>query len=173
VKPGDGAVLNEGPSTIAISMSQEMFLREGANDIDVFDSAGREVTSVAAVVDRSDRRKLTVVIVQALEPGTYRVEWKTLSAEDGDAANGTLSFTLDPDADPDPGVEQLKEGPPATVPGENTTSGEGGAIDIPPPAAALPGQQNGRSWVFVIAVGLISFTLGGGLTYLLVQKAPE
>src|SRR6185436_1659036 len=98
VSPGDGAVLNSSPATVVIEMSQEMTRREGANDIDVLDAAGTEVTTVAATVDNNDRKKLSVPLPANLPAGKYVVNWKTVSADDGDSANGQLSFTIDPTA---------------------------------------------------------------------------
>jgi copper transport protein len=84
-KPGDGAVLNRAPGEIVLVMSQEMVIREGANDIDVLDSDGREVTTIAATVDRADRKKLSVALPSSLATGKYTVKWKTVSSEDGDS----------------------------------------------------------------------------------------
>ena len=68
-KPGDGAVLTTIPGEIVLEMSQEMARQGGANDIDVFDEGGKEVTTVAAVVDNNDRKRLSVPVPSGLAPG--------------------------------------------------------------------------------------------------------
>ena len=166
-KPGDGAVLNEAPGEIVLVMSQDMAIREGANDIDVVDAGGTEVTTVAATVDRSNRKRLTVAMPSNLATGTYTVKWKTLSADDADPEDGELSFTYDPAAQASPGTEQLR--PDLLNPG--------GGAETPAPPAAGPGPsggdgESGVTWVLVMAVGIGMFVVGAGGTFLLVQRQP-
>lgn len=169
VKPGDGALLTTAPTTYEIEMSQEMFKDNiGSNDIDIFNAAGEEVTAISAVIDNSDRKRLSVSLPSNLQPGEYRVEWKTLSAEDGDNANGTLTFTFDPDGTADPGVEQLREEivPEPTVAVGVTPSGISGAQ----PTGGLSDSKPNVTWVTTIAVGLVTFVLGAGVSYLFVDR---
>ncbi|OAI41575.1 hypothetical protein AYO38_00650 [bacterium SCGC AG-212-C10] len=176
IKPGDGSVLTEPPTTVEIVMTQDMFRQEGANDIDVFAPDGKEVTTIAAVVDNANRRRLSVPLPATLAVGDYRVEWKTLSADDGDTANGTFSFTYDPSKQPSAGKEQV-----GVVLGGSTTatsppaSSDGGPSGVTGevPLSGLEGtgsNATGRSWVLVVAVAVAAFALGSGSTYLFVQK---
>jgi methionine-rich copper-binding protein CopC len=157
VKPGDGAVVTSAPLSVEITMSQDMARQAGANDIDVFDANGTEVTRVAAVIDNANRRKLSVPLPSTLTPGRYTVRWKTLSADDGDAADGNLSFTFDPNGTANPGRETLSE-----------------VETVETPAAAEPlalgGGGGGTSWVLVVAVAVGMFAAGGGTAFLLTQK---
>ena len=162
VSPGDGAVLNSPPLEIVFEMSQEMARQEGQNDIDVFDASGNEITTIAAVIDNANRRRLSVALPSGLEPGEYTVEWKTLSSEDGDPDSGSTSFTYDPAAEPDPGQEVLRED--LLNPGENET-------ESPSPAVLTAGGgDDGVTWVLVIAVGILMFVFGAGSSFLLVQR---
>ncbi|MBE0611005.1 MAG: copper resistance protein CopC [Dehalococcoidia bacterium] len=164
VKPGDGAVLNERPTVIAFEMSQEMAREAGANDIDVFDADGNEVTAVAAVIDNANRTRLTVPLPADLLPGVYTVQWKTLSSEDGDPANGSIVFTYDPSATPADGKEVLRED---LLGGNSGGSGATAALVID-----VGGDSAGLTWMLVAAVGVGMFALGAGGTFLLVQKRP-
>ncbi len=161
VKPGDGAVLAKAPASIEIDMSQDMARQDGANDIDVFDPTGKEVTSVSAVIDNGNRRRLSVALPSSLPTGDYAVKWRSLSADDGDSAAGTLSFRVDPSATPSPGKEVLKEdllpGGASAVPGAGTP-------------LSLGRDGGGTSWVLVVAVAVGMFIVGSGATYVLVQK---
>jgi methionine-rich copper-binding protein CopC len=161
VSPGDGAVLNEPPTEIVFEMTQELARQEGQNDIDVFDEDGNEVTVVSAVIDNANRRILSVPLPSNLPPGTYTVQWKTLSAEDGDNESGSTTFTFDPNAAPDPGREVLRE---------DLLNPGGGTTPEAPPAITVPSADNGVTWVLVVAVGAIMFALGAGGTFLLVQR---
>lgn len=163
-KPGDGAVLLQPPAEIVIEMSQDMFSKDGANDIDVLDSTGKEVTTVAAAVDRNDRKRLSVAMPSTLAPGEYTVNWKTLSADDGDDAEGSIAFTYDPKGTADPGKETLRED--LLNPGGATPSAEA------PPALTVAGSDSGTGWILVVAVGIGMFVIGAGASFLLVQKRP-
>lgn len=165
VTPGDGAVLAERPSEVVFEMSQELARQPGANDIDVIDAGGNEVTSVAAVIDNANRARLSVPLPTGLAPGTYTVRWKTLSSEDGDDARGETTFTYDPAAAPSPGKEVLRED---LAGGEPTVGGAGG----PSPALDATGGDGGVTWVLVAAVGVGMLVVGAGGTFLLVQKRP-
>ena len=96
VKPGDGALVTSPPLVVEIEMSQDMARKEGANDIYVLDSAGVEVTAVAAVIDKANRRRLTVPMPSRLAIGKYSVRWKTLSADDGDPAGAHSASPMTP-----------------------------------------------------------------------------
>ncbi len=164
VTPGDGAVLNEPPLEVVFEMSQEMARQDGQNDIDVLDAAGNEVTTIAAVIDNADRKRLSVALPSNLEPGEYTVEWKTLSAEDGDPDSGSTTFTYDPSAAADPGQEVLRED--LLNPGGTETE------TAPPPAVigSGGGGDKGVTWILVVAVGALMFVFGAGSSFFLVQR---
>lgn len=164
-KPGDGAILKSSPGEVVLEMSQDMGRQAGLNDIDVFDASGKEVTTVAAVVDNADRKKLSVAVPSDLPTGVYTVKWKTSSAEDGDPANGQISFTIDPNATPSPGKEQLRDD---ILGGGSTPSADGDESTV-----TIGGTGNGGvTWVLVIAVGVAMLVLGAGGTFLLIQRKP-
>jgi len=159
IKPGDGAVLNQVPTQVQIEMTQDMARQAGANDIVVVDANGKQVTTVAATIDNADRKKLKVPLPPALAPGTYTVQWKTVSADDGDPANGTTTFTYDPARTPSPGTERLQTSllgsPQAATPAEAPPRSRGGG---------------GTSWILLVAVGVGALVVGGGATFLFVQN---
>lgn len=161
VTPGDGAVLSSPPAEVTIEMSQEMARQTGANDIDVIDAAGKEVTTVAAVIDNGNRKKISVVLPSTLAVGLYTVKWKTVSADDGDAAEGSFSFTYDPSKPPNGGKTVVRDD--LLNPGKGDGSAGSGS-------AALSGGDTGRSWALVIAVAIGAMAIGSGATFLLVQK---
>lgn len=164
--PGDKAVVNTAPSEIVFEMSQEMARQEGQNDIDVLDAAGTEVTTIAAVIDNNDRQRLSVVLPSGLAPGTYTARWKTLSAEDGDPATGQTTFTYDPAATPSEGTVALR---PDLLGGATS---EATAAAPAPAALDLAGNDDGVTWVLVVAVGAAMFVLGAGGMFVFVRKQP-
>ena len=168
IKPGDKAVVTSPPASIDMEMSQEMARNEGAYGIHVLDAAGKEVTTTAAVIDNGNRRRLSVAMPSSLAPGAYTVNWKTLSADDGDPADGQFSFTYNPGGKADPGQERVREELAGAASPAATASS-------PAPAALAPSVDadgGGTSWVLVIAVAVGMFVAGSGTTFLLVQRAP-
>jgi methionine-rich copper-binding protein CopC len=163
IRPGDGAVVTTVPAQVEIVMSQELARREGGSDIDVIRPDGTEVTTEAARPDLVDRRRISVPLPAELPPGEYTVRWKTLSAEDGDPADGELTFTYDPNGQPSPGREQLGEDPLGT-PQETpaATDGLGQFTD--------GGGSSADTWVVAAAAGIAGLAIGGAVTFLLVNR---
>ena len=164
VVPGDGAILNVPPREVVIEMSQEMARQAGANDIEVFDAGGMKVTTVGAVIDNGNRARLSVPLPDGLAAGLYTVKWKTLSADDGDPAEGTLTFTVDPSKSPWPGKTVLRDT------GIGTDAATGSAAAVSPSAGGDSG--GGTSWVLVVAVAVAMLALGSGATFLFIKKGP-
>ncbi|MFN0094945.1 MAG: copper resistance protein CopC [Dehalococcoidia bacterium] len=160
LRPGSGAVLTSAPLAVEILMTQEMARQPGANDIDVFDAKGGEVTTVAAVIDNGNRKRLTVALPSTLAPGAYTVKWKTLSAEDGDAADGSYPFTVDPSGTASKGDEGGGADP---APPPSPGAGGGGAAVISPGA-------DDSTWIFALATGLGGVAIGAAVTFLLVRR---
>lgn len=169
VTPGDGAVLAEAPTQVVIEMSQEMARQADANDIDVLDASGKEVTTVAATIDDGDRSKLSVPLQTNLPTGVYTIKWKTLSADDGDPANGELTFTIDPAKPASAGKETLRE---TGIGGEAspTSAAPTTAAATSPAAPADTGTDGGTSWVLVAAVAVGMLAVGSGGTFLFIKK---
>jgi len=163
IRPGDAAVVTTVPAEVEIVMSQELARREGGNDIDVIGPDGTEVTTEAATLDLEDRRRISVPLPADLSPGEYTVRWKTLSADDGDPADGELRFTYDPNGQPSPGREQLDDDPLGT-PQEPpaATDGLGQFTD--------GGGSSGDTWVVAVAAGIAGLAIGGAVTFLLVNR---
>ena len=98
-EPGPGAVVSESPRRVDLWFSQDLFRRQGENWILVYGPLGDEVQSGEAQVDDDNRRHLSVELQSPMEPGEYIVEWRNLSAEDGDDDEGEFNFILDPSAE--------------------------------------------------------------------------
>lgn len=174
VSPGDGAVLNTPPSQIVLEMTQDMARTANANNIVVVNAAGQTVTTQSATIDNTDRRKLSVPLPAGLPVGKYTVEWKTLSADDGDAANGTISFTYNPALTPTAGTTTLhtdiidvsptpQPSPPPSVTATAAGASAGGSSG--------GGGSSGVTWIVVVAVGAGMFALGGGGVFLFTRNA--
>ncbi|HET7738022.1 MAG TPA: copper resistance CopC family protein [Tepidiformaceae bacterium] len=162
VTPGNGAVVTTAPGEIVIEMTQDLARQPGANDIDVFDDQGNEVTGIAAVIDNATRRVLSVPLPVGLRPGTYRIRWKTLSDEDGDTADGELTFRYDPAGPAVAGQENLRDDVAVPTPEAGQAA----------PPVLISSGDDGASWILVTAVGVAMFALGCGVTFVAIQKRP-
>ena len=161
--PGENSVVSAPPERVDIWFTQELFRRQGENRIEVFDPGGQPMHAGEAQVDNDDRAHLWVALLPELAPGTYRVMWYSLSAEDGDNDEGEFSFTFDPQAEvtstpmgvetsgvpaegpggdqatPPPSQPPDENQPPAALPADTTTQ-----TPTPPAAQSEPGAQSNR-----------------------------
>lgn len=145
--PADGSTVAKPPERIDVWFTQEMFKRTGANTLRVTGPAGEAVPSPDAVLDDLDRTHLSVALPAGLAPGAYEVAWTTLSAVDGDTAEGVFAFTFDPDAAPVPAPPL----PAASAP-DGEAAGAGAAATATSPLAtaeageeAVPGTAPGTA----------------------------
>jgi cell division septation protein DedD len=102
----------------------------------VFGPDGLPVHVGLAQIDDDDRAHLSVVLQPGLTPGTYRVTWRTLSAEDGDTEEGEFAFRVDPQAavTSTPMGEKPTSSPPTSVPPTASQA----TVPPPPPPEASP-----------------------------------
>ena len=147
--PEADAVVREAPSRIDVWFTQEMFKREGANTLTLEDTDGATLAE-GAVLDDADRAHLSLEVVADLEAGEYLVRWTTLSAVDGDEADGSFAFTIDPNAPeptPDPGSE---------------TTAEPSATSEPPPSLIDEGEGGFPTWALIAALAIVASAALGG-----------
>ncbi len=139
------------PTRVDVWFTQDLFRRAGANAIEVRTADDRRVDRGEPEVDADDRTHLSVA-VEPLEAGTYRVTWRSLSALDGDTAEGTFEFIVDPSVPaPTAAATALPASPPTDEPA-STLRGESSSA-----AASL--------WWVLIALPAL------GATVVLVQRA--
>ena len=90
--PAKGAIVPVAPSAVEIVFTNDIQKIAGSYDIAVNKDRGPSVTDGPAVIDDADRSKLSVALKPRLDPGRYVVNWKNVSDEDGDPAEGAFSF---------------------------------------------------------------------------------
>lgn len=146
--PGADGVVRTSPARIDVWFTQELFRRAGANELRVLTEDGRRVDDAQPVVDDADRSQLSVQVAEELGPGVYTVEWRSLSALDGDTAEGSFRFTVDPSA-PEP-----------TAPPSSSNAGDAGATEGAD-AVSVGGGVPLAVWVAVLAaaLGLCGFAI--------------
>ncbi len=94
-EPPAGSKLTEAPAQLVLHFAQA--LKPESSWVLVDDAAGNEV-AVNVGFDQNDRKLMTATFASPAGPGVYKVRWQTLSAADGDYAQGSYMLTiLNPD----------------------------------------------------------------------------
>lgn len=90
--PINGSVATS-PSQVQIWFSEEA---TSATTIKVYGPDGVRVDLGDTKLDLQDAQRVhvTVDLLKELNPGTYKVQWSSVSGTDGDAANGEFSFAI-------------------------------------------------------------------------------
>ncbi|MDP2328696.1 MAG: copper resistance protein CopC [Dehalococcoidia bacterium] len=144
-----GEAVRNAPERLETWFSQELFRREGANALEVVGAGGERFDDGVLVIDDADRRHVSVGLRADMPPGFYTVTWRTLSAVDGDPAEGTFVFTIDPNApeatpEPTPALEAT----PAAV--------ATGTPEASPPAAGEVAVTEFPGWAVIAAAGILA-----------------
>ena len=144
--PAAGARIPRSPAKVDVWFTQELFRRAGANTLAVLASDGRRVDDGQSGIDGGDRSLMSVALLEPLVPGTYRVEWQSLSAIDGDTAQGSFEFTVDPTA-PEP-TSAASSQPSVGGDGASSLAGRGASLAwlaVAIPAVLLSGLLFARA----------------------------
>jgi len=137
--PSAGEVVSESPQQVQVWFTQELFRREGQNVLEVYGPNDQRADQDDAAIDDDDRKLMSVSLQSDLPNGVYTVRWRTLSADDGDEAEGEFQFTIQaeepaaepsPTTDPTPAPVKAQPAPANTATEESTGSQE----TTPPPA---------------------------------------
>jgi len=91
--PADGETVAESPAQIEVVFNQELSRSGGLPTMVVTNDAG-DVIAEGAVLNESDRTRITVEVPPSLPEGRYTVIWHNISDEDGDEAQGAFHFFI-------------------------------------------------------------------------------
>ena len=116
--PAADEVVLQAPQQVQVWFTQELFRREGQNSLEVYGPDEQRVDLDDFAIDDDDRKLMTVSLPPDLANGVYTVRWRSLSADDGDDANGEFQFTIQSD---EPTAEAPATEAPATETPESTT----------------------------------------------------
>ena len=90
--PSVGSTIKVAPGRVDLWFTEP--LEPAFSTVKVVDAGDRQVDARDAVVDRGDRRHLSVSVA-SLPPGRYRVVWRVVSA-DTHATEGDFIFDVSP-----------------------------------------------------------------------------
>lgn len=152
-EPAQGATVSSAPTLVKVWFTEG--LRSNGSSLQVQNASGQRVDTNDSKVDTGDpdRTLMTVGLRPSLPAGTYKVLWKSVAADDGEADEGELSFTVGATT--------------STAPAAGAPAPQPGSAPIQTPRE-LP-----RTGVAQTSRALWSFTIGGLLVVsgLLVGRA--
>lgn len=96
--PADGAVMKQAPAAFALAFSEEVQLLK----LEIKGATGTIVSTGFMPV--AEATKTFSIPLQGLAAGAYDVSW-TIMGKDGHRVEGTMAFTLDPNATESAGAE--------------------------------------------------------------------
>lgn len=131
--PAADEVVSQAPQQVQVWFTQDLFRREGQNSLEVYGPDDQRVDQDDAAIDDDNRRLMTVSLQSDLANGLYTVRWRTLSADDGDDANGEFQFTIQAE---EPGEEATPTAAPTPAPTEE--SSEEAESAQPSPTSTTP-----------------------------------
>ncbi len=91
-EPRVGSKVDKPPGSVRMWFTQQ--LEPAFSKVEVFDADGKRVDKKDAHVDSSDR-KLLIVSLPQLPPGTYKVSWRVVSV-DTHPTKGDFKFIVKP-----------------------------------------------------------------------------
>jgi len=151
--PAANAMLTKAPTMITIHFSEQV--NPLGSDIIVSDADGKPV-SIAAQVDRSDLKTMTVTI-KGDQSEVYVVNWHTVSAMEGHHDAGSFRFFVN--------ISSMLRG----MLGSPSMSGS--------PTSSSGGMSSGASsssglplWVAVL-IGVLGLLIGGGVVFALGRRS--
>ncbi len=96
--PAADSTLATAPTEVRLTFTQSLKPETTAK---VLNASGAQVDNKDGALDLDDLdHKTYVLTLPALTPGTYTVEWTSVSDEDSDSHEGTFSFTIQGQAQP-------------------------------------------------------------------------
>ncbi|MBV9789065.1 MAG: copper resistance protein CopC [Chloroflexi bacterium] len=156
--PEAGATIDTAPTSVSVVFGQK--LGTDGNSLTVTDATGTRVDTGNTTLDPNDTRRQTLLVSlkTGLGAGTYAVAWKTLSADDGETAEGRFTFMVRGSATGSaPGAS-----PTATSsPSASGSAPAGGSDAATTPAVTLPDTGSGSGSELLTLVAALLLTIGG------------
>ncbi|RAQ95031.1 copper resistance CopC family protein [Thermogemmatispora tikiterensis] len=143
--PKIGSTISQVPSTVTVFTAENMNPDPSKSNLFVYGPDGELISQGNATIPLNNPREMSVRI-KPDGNGVYIVRWITVSAEDGDAAEGAFIFTVKPAGATSASMTPVPTSP-ASASSSSTASTSGGTSNLP-------------LWVSV--AGIAGLLVGGG-----------
>lgn len=164
--PGPGDEVVRSPAELVISFNQN--LDPSRTSLEVRDAAGTTVAKGGAIGDGPREFRLPL---PELPPGQYTVRWTSFSAEDGELARDSYTFTVvaPPSPSPSPSPSPTRS---ATAVEPTPSASPVPATPAPSPGAASGGEASADAdGLVVLPILAAALVVGGLLVWLLRRRA--
>jgi methionine-rich copper-binding protein CopC len=163
--PPAGATVAGTPPEVSGTFTQDM--KPASSSLELRDASGKVIATGA--VDPGNVRRMVITDLPDLAPGLYEVRWKTVSAEDGELARGTWSFTVTPAPTPSPTAIPTAT-PTAAVSAAPTSSPSPTPSVAPTPVPSASGTTTGSGGDVLLPIIVAVIVLAAGAGYLLTRR---
>jgi copper resistance protein C len=143
-------------------------IKKDGSSLLVKDATGTTVAQGG--VDPADDKVMTASPTTPLATGSYTVQWTTISADDGDLARGTWTFTVAVAATPSPAATTgaSASAAPTATPSAVPTVAPTPAASPSPSGGGSDTSGGGSDVILPIVIALV--VLGAGAAYLLSRR---
>src|SRR2546425_3458563 len=126
--PAIGSTISQAPTTVTVFTLENINPTPSKSNLFVYSPAGDLISQGNAKVSLTNPREMSITIKPdpANLHGVYVVQWKTVSAEDGDPDQGAFVFTVNAAAVASPTPAATTSTSQATTPSNTNTSGTSG-----------------------------------------------
>ena len=91
-EPAQNAALTTPPQRVTVYFAEQLDM--DGSSLAVVDASGTTVSDGTSQRLANDPKAMWIAVRPHLGPGTYTVQWKSRSADDGDDANGSFAFSV-------------------------------------------------------------------------------
>ncbi len=126
--PTIGSTISQAPTTVTVFTLENINPDPNKSNLFIYSPAGDLISQGNAKVSLTNPREISITIKPdpANLHGVYVVQWKTVSAQDGDPDQGAFVFTVNPGAVATPTPAPTTSTSQATTPSNTNTSGTSG-----------------------------------------------
>jgi copper transport protein len=90
--PAQNAALTTPPQQVTVYFAEQLDM--DGSSLAVVDASGTTVSAGAGQRLANDPKAMSIAVRPNLGPGTYTVQWRSRSADDGDDASGSFTFSI-------------------------------------------------------------------------------
>jgi methionine-rich copper-binding protein CopC len=148
--PKDGATVEGSPPEVSGTFVQK--INPDGSSMVLRDSGNKVVARGGP--DPNDVKRMAITDLPELAPGKYTVQWTTVSAEDGELARGTWSFTVVAAAETPTPTPTATASASAAATASATPAPTVAPTPSPSPAPADQSTTSGSDVILPIIVGL-------------------
>jgi methionine-rich copper-binding protein CopC len=120
--------------------------------------------------DPNDNKRMVATTAAPLAAGSYLVEWTTISADDGELARGTWTFTVAPAPTPSPTPVATAAASSTAAATPSVAPATASPTVAPTPVPSADGGTTGSGSDVILPIVIALIVLGAGAAYLFSRR---